>query len=219
MPRHEYHKSHQPRITSGSSRYRPERTWGSPTTFPVAVRGGPEAEQVTRGVWGDAQGEVDGPAGDLALADLHVNGAGEDHRVNGVQWPALPFRQAFHDPVGDRGNGLLGDLGAVHLGQVRGDLPVGEPFRRQGNHYLIDAGEPPLPFGDDFRLEVGIAVSRHRELHWPGLRNHRLRAVAVAGIAAVAAFRVVLAAAEGAIPRAFPGALCGPVGQPAEAPH
>ena len=34
----------------------------------------------------------------------------------------------------------LGDPGAVDLGQVRGYLPVGQPFRRQGNDYLIDSG-------------------------------------------------------------------------------
>jgi hypothetical protein len=35
MPHHEYHKPHQARVTSGSSRDRPERTCGSPTRMAV----------------------------------------------------------------------------------------------------------------------------------------------------------------------------------------
>ena len=184
--------------------------------FPVAVLPGPQAQHVALAVHGDAQRQVDGPVGDLALADLHVNGVDEDHRVHGVQRPALPFRQALHHPVGNSRDRLLGDLGAVDLGQVRGDLPVGQPFRRQGNHHLIDPGQPPLPFGDDFRVETGIPVPRHRDFHRPGIGEHGLRAVAVTGIAAVAAFRVVLAVAEMIVQLAFQGALDDHLGQPAQ---
>ena len=111
---------------------------------------------------------------------------------------------------------LLGHLRAVDLGQVRGDLPVGQPFRRQGNHHVVDPGQPPLPFGDDFRLEAGIPVPRHRDLHRPGLGEHRLGPAPVAGIAAIAAFRVVLGIAEVIIQLAFQGALDHHLGQPAQ---
>ena len=46
--------------------------------------------------------------------------------------------------------------------------PVGQPLCRQGNNQIVDSGQPPLPFGDDFRLEAGIAVPRHGNLHRPG---------------------------------------------------
>src|SRR6266566_3225126 len=124
--------------------------------LPVAVLAGPQARDVALAVRGDAQGQADGAAGDLALADLHVDGAGEDHRVYRVQWPTLPFCQAVRHPAGDRGDGLPGDPGAVDPGQVRGDFPAGQPFRGQGNDHLVDPGQPPLPLGDDFRLEAGI---------------------------------------------------------------
>ena len=155
----------------------------------VAVLPGPQAQHVPLAVHGDAQRQVDGPVRDLALADLHVNSVDEDHRVDRVERPALPFGHALHDPVGDRGDRLLGDLRAVDLGQVRGDLPVRQPFRGQGNHHLIDPGQPPLPLGDDFRLETGVPVPRHGDLHRPGLGEHRLGPVAIAGIAAIAARR------------------------------
>src|SRR5215475_8553959 len=83
--------------------------------FPVAVLPGPQAEDVPLAVHGDAQGQVDGPVGDLALADLHVNGVDEDHRVHRIEGTVLPVRHAFHDPVGDRADRLLGDFGAIYL--------------------------------------------------------------------------------------------------------
>ena len=92
MPHHEYHKSHQMRITSGSSTNGPERTCGSPTTLAVAVLPGPQAQHVPLAVHGDAQGQVDGPVRDLALADLHVNGVDEHDGINGIERPgsAIP---------------------------------------------------------------------------------------------------------------------------------
>jgi hypothetical protein len=128
--------------------------------------------------------------------------------------PALPFRQAVHDPVGNGRDRLLRHLRAVDFGQVRGDFPVGEPFRGQGNYHLIDSGEPPLPLGDDFRLEAGIPVPRHADLHRPGIGNYRLGPVAVTGIAAIAARGVVLSVAEVVIQLALQGALDDHFGQP-----
>jgi hypothetical protein len=48
---------------------------------------------------------------------------------------------------------VLGHLGAAHLGQVRRDLTVRQPFRRQRQDHLVDPGQPPLPFPRDLRLE------------------------------------------------------------------
>src|ERR1039458_549260 len=149
-------------------------------SFPVAVLPGPQSQHVTLPIHGDAQGQVDRPVRDLPLPDLHINGVDENHRVYYVEGPVLPFWHAFHDPVGDRSDRLLRHLRAVHLGQVRADLPVRQPFRRQGNHHLIDTGQPPLPFRDDLRLETSIAVPRHGDLHRPGISNHSLNPVTIA---------------------------------------
>ena len=51
---------------------------------------------------------------------------------------------------------------------MRGDLPVRQP-RGQGNHHVLDSGQPPLSLGEDFRLETGIPVPRHGNLHRPAL--------------------------------------------------
>ena len=177
---------------------------------------GPQAQDVPRAVRGDAEGHVDGPVGDLALADLDVDRIDEDHRVNGIERPGLPFGHPVHDPVGNGADGLLRDLRAVYLGEVRGDLPVGQPFRGQGNDHVLDPGKPPLPLGDDLRLEAGITVPRHGYLHRPGLGEHRLGAAAIAGIAAITPCRVVPAIAEVVVHLAFEGALDDHLGQLAE---
>ena len=158
-------------------------------------------------VHGDAQGQVDRPVRDLALPDLDVNSINEHDGVDRVERPALPFRHAVHHPVGDRADRLLRHLRAVNLGQVRGDLPVGQPFRGQGNHHLVDPGQPPLPFRDNLRLETGIAVTRHGDFHRPRIGENPLGPVAVAGIAAITPGRVVLAIAEMVIQLAFQRAL------------
>jgi hypothetical protein len=149
------------------------------------------------------------PAGNTVIRDV-------GWKPSRIQRPALPFRQAVHDPVGNGRDHLLGDLGAVDLGQVRGDLPMGQPFRGQGNDHVVDSGEPPLPFGDDFRVEAGIPVPRHRNLHRARLGKHRLRPVAITGIAAITARRVVLAVAEMVIQLALQGALDHHLGQATE---
>jgi hypothetical protein len=149
------------------------------------------------------------PAGNTVIRDV-------GWKPSRIQRPGLPFRQALHYPVGNRRDRLLGHLRAVYLGQVRGDLPVGQAFRRQGNHHILDPGQPPLPLGDDLRLEAGIPVPRHRDLHWPGLGENGLGPAAVAGIAAIAAFRVMLAVAEMVIQLALQGALDDHLGQLAQ---
>jgi hypothetical protein len=120
--------------------------------------------------------------------------------------------------IGDRGDRLLRDVRAVNLGQVRADLPMGQPFRRQGNHQTVDPGQPALPFGDDFRLEAGIAVAGHRQFHRPGLGKHRLGPVPIAGIASITASRVVLLITEVVIELALQGALDHHLGQLAQQP-
>jgi hypothetical protein len=96
---------------------------------------------------------------------------------------------------------------------VRGDFPVSEPFSGQGNYQVLDPGQPPLPFGDDFRLEAGIPVPRHRDIHRACLGEYRLGPVSVTGITAIPAGRVVLGVAEVTVHLTFQGALDHHLGQ------
>jgi hypothetical protein len=129
-----------------------------------------------------------------------------------------PLRHTVHDPVGDGGDGLLGHLRPIDLGQVRRDLAVGEPPGRQRDHQIIHAGQAPLPLGHELRLERGLPIPRHLDLHRAGLGQHRLGPLAVAGVLTVAADRVVLAIAEMVIHLALQSGLDDHLRQPAQQP-
>ncbi len=79
----------------------------------------------------DPDRDVDRPVGHLPVADLHVDRVDEDHRIDGVEGPVLPFGHAVHDLVGDGGDRLPGDFGAVDLGQVGLDLTGRQALRGQ----------------------------------------------------------------------------------------
>jgi hypothetical protein len=66
-----------------------------------------------------------------------------------------------HDPSTSRSPSTVTPKARQTGRPAAGDLPVRQSSRRQGNHHVIDPGEPPPPFGDDFRLEAGIPVPRH----------------------------------------------------------
>lgn len=128
----------------------------------------------------DRHRHIDRPVGDLPVPDLHVHAVDEDDRVDAVQRTVLPFRHAGHHAVGDRGDRGLGDLRAVHLGEMRGDLPVRQPLRRQRQDHLIHPAQTPLTLLDQLRLERPRPVPRHRDLDRPRLGDHRLGPVPVA---------------------------------------
>ena len=90
---------------------------------------------------------------------------------------------AVRGGVGDPGDRLARHRRPVDLGEMRGDLPVVNPFRIQRQHDLIDIGQPPLPFLDDLRFERSFPVSRHVDNDFSGgVGDHRLRPRPVAHI-------------------------------------
>src|SRR4029078_5302508 len=46
------------------------------------------------------------------------------------------------------------DTDAVDLGEMRGDLAGGQPFRLQRQHDLVDIGQPPLSREDDWSHQI-----------------------------------------------------------------
>jgi hypothetical protein len=134
-------------------------------TLTVAVLAGPQAQDVPLAIHGHAQGDVDGPVGDVAVADLDVDGVDEQHRVDRVQRPGLPGGQALQHPVGDGGDGLPRHVGAVDLGQVRLHLPGGQPLGDQRHHQVLHAPKALLALAHDLWLEGAVAVAGHREFH------------------------------------------------------
>ena len=95
---------------------------------------------------------------------------------------------------------------------------MGEPLGRQRDHQVIHPRQPALPLADQLRAEAAVPVPGHVDLHRAGLGEHRLSAHAVAGVAAVAAGRVVLAVAEMIIHLALHRGLDDPLRQPSQQP-
>jgi hypothetical protein len=100
-------------------------------------------------------------------------------------------RQHQH-PVGNRRDGVLGDLGVIDLPEMRRDVAGGQTAGMQRQHDLIDAGQPPLPLGHDHRLEAAVAIPRHLDGDLTRVGEHRLGAFPVAGVAPVPTDRIVL---------------------------
>jgi hypothetical protein len=80
---------------------------------------------------------------------------------------------------------------------------MGQPLGRQRNHQIIDPGKPPLPFTHDHRLERGLPIPRHLNLHRTGLGHQRLRPRPIPRIFPVTASRIVLAVTKMVIHFAF----------------
>ncbi len=167
----------------------------------------PQPQDVPLPVHRDAQGDVDRPIGDTAIADLHLDRVDENDRVHRIQRPRLPGPKALQHPVGDHRDGLPGDLGAVDLGQVRLHLPGGQALGDQRHHQVLHPAKAPLALAHDLGLEAGVTVTGHLEFHGADLGQDRLGAVAVARVAAVAPRRVAGLVAQVVGELALQGAL------------
>lgn len=156
----------------------------------------PDPEDVALALHGDADGAVEGPVGDLAVTDLHMDRVDEHHRVDPIQRPDQPARHVLEHGVGDLADRLPRHLGAEHLDEMRLDLPGREPLRGEGDHHRVDALQAALTLADRLRLEGPGPVPGHVDGHRPDLCRHRLRAGPVAGVPAVMAIRGVLVIAK-----------------------
>ncbi|GAA0270604.1 hypothetical protein GCM10010302_05210 [Streptomyces polychromogenes] len=110
-----------------------------PVLGALAAVAGPQPENVQPPLGRDRQGHVNGPVGNRAVTNLHVDGVNEDHGIDGVEGPVLPFGHALEDLVGDRGDRLAGDSGAIDLGQVGLDLTGGQTLRGERDDHLVHA--------------------------------------------------------------------------------
>ncbi len=189
-----------------------------PVLRALAAVTGPDPEDVAMPLGCHGHHDVDRPVGDLAVTDLDVDGVHEQDWIHAVQRAAGPFRHPLHHLVGNGGDGLLGDLRTVDLGQVGGDLTVGEALRRQRQHHLVHAGQPALPLLHDLRLERARHIPGHLHLDRANVGQHGLRPGPVAAVAAVPALGIVLLVAEVIGDLALQGRLQHPLGQHLQQP-
>lgn len=139
---------------------------------------------------------IDGPIRHLRVADLDDQRVDQQHRIDGVEWAVLPGGHVLDDRVGDLGDRLPGELGAVELGQVALDLADGEALGIEGDDIGGNALEATTVLGHRRRLEGAVAVPGNAQLHGPDVGGDRLGVAAVAGVARAAAGRVIRFVAE-----------------------
>lgn len=101
---------------------------------------------------------------------------------------------------------------------MRADLPSGQALGAQRDHHLIDAVQAPLALADRLRVERAVTITRHVKLHRADLGQHRLRAGAIARVAAVAALARVLVIAQMLAHLDLKPGLQHPLGEPGQQP-
>ncbi len=151
---------------------------------------GPHPEHVTPAVEVHTDGSVDRPRPDLTVAD-DVQRVDEHRGIHPLQRAGVPRGHLLDHPVGDPGDGVLGHLGAVDVGEMGADLPGGQPTGIQRQDHLIDIGETTLTLLDNLRLEGARPIPRHVDLNTAaGIGQHRLGSESVAGVATSVSSRV-----------------------------
>jgi hypothetical protein len=127
-----------------------------------------------------------------------------------------PRRHPLHHPISNSRDGLLRHLRSIDLRQVRGNLTVSQPLRRQRDHQIINSGQPPLTLRHDHRLEAGLPIPRHVNLHRPGLPHQRFQPRPIPRVSPITAGRVVFAVPEMIVHLALQGGLDDYLGQPGQ---
>ncbi len=162
-----------------------------------AAGAGPQPEDVLVAGQVDPDRGVERPVRDLAVADLDVDRVDEDRGVHLLQRPRGPFGHLGQHPVGDLGDGVLGQRGAVDLLEVRRHLAGSQALRDQRQHDRVDPSEPSLPLLHDHRVEGAVPIPRHLDLDRADrLGQHRLGPDPVARVPAPTPGRMMLVVAE-----------------------
>jgi hypothetical protein len=129
----------------------------------------------------DSHGQVRGPVADLVpVPDFDHQGVQVEDRVELLQRPGLPGLDLLQHGVGDRRDGVVGQLHAQRAGQMVGDVAHGHPARVQRHDHLVQAAGAAGTLRDQPGLEAALPVARGVQPHRPdlGLQGFRGRTVA-----------------------------------------
>ncbi len=153
----------------------------------------PKPENVLFAVWIERKCHIDGLVLDEAFVpDFDPQRVEKDHRIHRIKRPVLPLPDFVEYRIGDPADEVGRDFGSIELGQMALDLPHRHAAGVEAQNLVVEAVEPPLALGDQLRLEAARPVARHRNLDLAVLGEDRLRARAVAAVAAAAAGRITL---------------------------
>src|SRR5712692_7098104 len=153
----------------------------------------PQPQHLFLAVAVEGEGNVDRLVAHQPLvADLDPQRIEENHRIDRIERPALPFPNFLENRIGDPADQIGGNLDPVELLQVRLDLANRQTPGIEADDPIVETVEPGLPLGDNLRLEAAVAVARYRELDRAVVAEHRFARMAVAAVSAASAGRVAL---------------------------
>ena len=131
-----------------------------------------------------------------AVADLDHQRVDEDDRIALVQRPGLPCLDLFEHRVGDHGDGVRRQFGAVDALQVMADVAHRHPAGVEADDDVGQPAQTPFPLGHQGRGERARPVPRDVQRHRPDLGQQGLGCRAVAGVARQVPGRIVLVIAQ-----------------------
>ena len=120
----------------------------------------------------------------------------EDHRIDRIERPVLPFAHLVKDGVGDAADQVGRDVDGIEFAQVALDLANRHTAGVQRDDLVVEAVEAGLALGHDLRLEGAVAIARHVDIDRSVLGQHRLGIAAVAVVAGPPAGGIALLVAE-----------------------
>jgi hypothetical protein len=132
----------------------------------------------------------------VPVPDLDHQGVQVEDRVELLQRAGLPGLDLLEHRVGDRGDGVVGQLHPQRAGQMVGDVAHGHPTRIQRDDHLVEPAGAAGALRDQPRLEGAGAVPRGVQRHRTDLGGQRLRGAAVARVRAAPPGRVAALVAQ-----------------------
>jgi hypothetical protein len=85
------------------------------------------------------------------VADLDPEGVKENQRIDRLQRPGLPGGDLLQHRIRHRADQVRRHVDAIELAQVPDDLARAHAARVHRDDLVIEAGKPPLVFGDELR--------------------------------------------------------------------
>src|SRR5215213_376635 len=98
------------------------------------------------------------------IADLDPQRVKEDQRIDRFQRARLPGGDLIEHRVGDGADQIGRDVDAVEIAQMADNLAGAHAAGVHRDDLVVEPREAALIFGDQLRIETGLAIARHRQL-------------------------------------------------------
>src|ERR1044071_1408685 len=113
---------------------------------------------------------------------IFTRGVEENQWVGRLQRPGLPGGNLLQHRVGHCADQIGRHVDAEEIAQMANNLTRAHAARVHRDDLVIETRKPALVLGDQLRIEAGLAVAWHLQLHLAGVGDDCLLAIAVAPV-------------------------------------